>query len=281
MFRTLSVLTWNVWFDRLAFELRAHAIFAVCRQRQPDVICFQEVLPQFCRLLLAQDWTAGYVCSCPKDGGTLAPYGVLMLVKRNLNPTFVVHPLPTQMSRSLLLTTIKAGDTTVGVGTVHLESLDSAPCRRSQLESCAQKLAAEGPAVLCGDFNFDSRRNYSGKGPLENDVLTEVLPDFVDVWPSLMGRVSGFTFDSDQNPMLRRSERMRYDRIMLRGGRPLSIERLGTATLADPVYGFNAELLEKTSDSVPSTCLPCLCPSDHFGLLCSFTITDAVPLSVS
>ena len=95
--------------------------------------------------------------------------------------------------------------------------LHTSPCPQVS----ARTLADHPRALLCGDFNFDSQRNFSGTGPLENNCLEAVLPDFVDVWPLLRPADRGFTFDSERNPVIHKPERMRYDRVCVRKATPL------------------------------------------------------------
>merc|ERR1712032_33940 len=102
------------------------------------------------------------------------------------------------------------------VGTVHLESLANHPTRESQLLNCKAALAPYSNAVLVGDFNFDSERNFQAPHePLENEALARIMPEFVDLWPALR-RERGLTFDSSVNPYICRPEHMRYDRVMTR-----------------------------------------------------------------
>jgi len=66
----------------------------------------------------------------------------------------------TMMSRSLLVAELNPVATDIAwkkgvVGTVHLESLNSAIIRRLQLAACVRELEGHRNAILCGDFNFD------------------------------------------------------------------------------------------------------------------------------
>ena len=99
---------------------------------------------------------------------------------------------------------------------LNLESLSTQPTRVEQLRQTARVLA--GPSLLVGDFNFCSRRNWSAdysapehgthaRGstgdfagvlgwlsrsaapePLDNDALTQQLPEHTDVWARRDGR---------------------------------------------------------------------------------------------
>lgn len=83
-----SVLTWNTWFDPFRWADRMAAILPTCEAKQPSVICLQEVLPHFLALPGLDAWLDrhGYVSSAT-DPRALAPYGVLTLARRELNPS--------------------------------------------------------------------------------------------------------------------------------------------------------------------------------------------------
>ena len=221
----LRICSWNIWFDTFEREARLLGVFGELRARQLDVVCLQEVVPAVARRLhelLARAGLAGeYATSddaCGKSGASVAPYGVLVLCRRALLPEFRIHELPTHMDRRLVTCTIAGSSGSGGggggggghrgeggagagapqmwaavVGSVHLESLNSAALRRGQLAAAAVKLSelaalphphpqVQAPVlgVLCGDFNFDDRRNFGrpvGEGPLENSENMAALAE--------------------------------------------------------------------------------------------------------
>eukprot|EP00667_Euglena_gracilis_P018752 EG_transcript_19955 len=270
----LTLLTWNVWFAPAFLEARARAVFRVCRARRPAVVCFQEATRPFLRLLQCEDWVPAYRCSDPGDGSTLGDwYGAVMLVREPLFQRFAHHQMPTRMGRRLVTGTLSLGQERVTIGTVHLESLENAPLRAQQMALCGQALQHDRLAVLCGDFNFDSERNYSGRGPLENDGLAVALPGYRDVWPMLREGERGLTFDSAANPCIRQEEQMRYDRVCCKGDQlvPRSIELVGTNPLIHPEYGLVSDATGEDERAQLSR----LCPSDHFGLFAVFDVAPA------
>jgi len=208
--RTLRVATLNVWFGSKLQDARTDALIEVIKSMALDVCCLQEVLPQVASSIVSA--LPGWSCSDPGDGSTVAPYGVMTLVSPGIDAAFEFHDMPTTMCRKLLVARLPG----LIVGTVHLESLANHPTRVEQLRRCQHALAQHPDVLLVGDFNFDSQRNFSSPHlPLENDALLHVMPDFVDVWPSLH-REPGYTFDSAVNPYITQSEHMRYDRVMAR-----------------------------------------------------------------
>ena len=293
----LSILTFNIWFeggwrkpdrptagaaavsssrrptpqldDTNNFALRIAGVLDCVRSADADVVCLQE-LTHWSMEIFRDALTATHHVS---HWGEQGAYGVAMFVKKTLvsdATPFTLHRIPTGMGRFLLSTVVHG----VLVCTCHFESLAQAPTRKQQLEAYARLAESMpgSPCVLCGDFNFCSYRNYSGQGTLENLVLGEVLPDHTDIWPRLHPQPlreptaspdrhqtwRGYTFDNLRNVNIRQSERMRYDRVLLREGCGLvaqAIELVGTDKILD---------IE-------------MHPSDHFGLLAQFEPTTRTP----
>ena len=101
-----------------------------------------------------------------------------MLVRKRLRARFSQHTLPTRMGRSLLVAELASGELPCTVGTVHLESLDSAPTRREQLEVAHHVLErCRQPSILCGDFNFDAsqERCFSCRVSFPHACLRDTL----------------------------------------------------------------------------------------------------------
>jgi len=296
----VRILTLNLWFDLKLRRARTAALVKIVQAIQPSICCFQEVVPEVAIELKKE--LSDYRSSDPGTGETLGPYGVMILVSPSLSAKFHFCDLHTSMSRRLLIAEMP--DLTVA--TVHLESLANHPTRELQLKECAIQLAAYPDAVLVGDFNFDSERNFAPPHePLENAALSKHLPDYVDLWPSLRPGERGLTFDSSVNTYIGKSELMRYDRIMIRlqNWKARSIEMVGHKPLehlvelsedeqewlrrpptpprpkprprTDP-FGFgdfvsldlDEEKIEKIGGAeTPREKEPGLFLSDHFGLL--------------
>lgn len=257
---TFRVLTWNVWFDPLLGAERQCALIREVLLTAPDVACFQEVVPEFARTLRESETVCSLFDVSPFEVGT---YGDLQLVRRACNANFELQRMPTKMGRSAVISSWTSLIPGLHVASAHLESLNSPGTRRKQLAVLAERLAASPTSVICGDFNFDSTKTWGdwkrGKPAcppeeLENKVLLEVLPEFVDVWPLLRPDEEGITFDGKENPICVQDsdEQMRYDRILARAGplQPVAIQMLGREDIND--WGAR--------------------PSDHFGLCGDFEV---------
>lgn len=206
----VRIATLNVWFDDKLREKRATALLEVIKGTGVDVCCLQEVVPEVAAFLISG--LPGWCFSDPGDGSTLEPYGVMALAAPGIDVQFSFHELPTNMCRKLIVVQHRG----IAIGTVHLESLANHPTRQAQLQSCEKILSSYGDALLVGDFNFDSERNFMPPhDPLENEALVQIMPEFVDLWPALRPE-RGLTFDSDVNPYIGKPEHMRYDRIVAR-----------------------------------------------------------------
>lgn len=232
------------------------ALLALLESLEPDVICLQEVTPEFLSRLAASPpaWLAAYVVGTAAWAERGGSYGTLTIARAVLKPSFSTIALPTYMGRDLLVVCLELPGGSSGIiGNVHLESLSNAAVRSKQLAVCARYLAgfATSLTLLCGDFNFCSWCNYSelpqsplsavadGGGvrgaalahppslplarpkrspPLENELLAAIFPGWVDSWQAVHPLEHGFTFDTVANAMLggHRYERMRYDRILVR-----------------------------------------------------------------
>lgn len=271
-----SVLTWNVWFGDghegpEVFKRRCDAVVTSLGRSCADFICLQEVTEGLLTPLLKAPWVTdaktGYVCSTDK----IQTYGVLILCRRSLKPQFSEVCFPTRMGRTLH--TAKVGSLVVGC--VHLESLSSASTRYKQIQISFQALRALGCTneVLCGDFNFCSYRNFNPEiTPLENECLPQLLPGYLDLWPTLEPKHKGYTFDSESNTNVYRYERMRYDRVMAccTSLMPRSISRYGTREVDLKIPDPEPQLVKVNGKSFKRLSISrtgMLHMSDHFGLL--------------
>jgi endonuclease/exonuclease/phosphatase family metal-dependent hydrolase len=275
--KTVSVLTWNVWFDLYKQSERYNDILRVCDHYKPDVICFQEVTQNFMKFLLQHNIMKDYDCSDNGSCSTIGRYGVLSLAKKSLSPSFEFSSFPTHMGRKLLVTKFSVQNEMFAVGNVHLESLNSQELREQQLGIAAQVLRHYPHYMLCGDFNFCSYRNYDLEKPiLENLSLKTIIPEFEDVWEKLQGNEPVYTFNGKKNRLVSdSSECMRYDRICSYFSnpnyRPVSIEMLDQPVMV-PAPSSSDQLIPLVASSITGEYF--VYPSDHFGLFAVFKTSE-------
>lgn len=272
----VTLLSYNVWFEDVAFEQRMAAIGNIIQQAgSPDFVLLQEVTPDMVKLWQQCAWWRGYHCS-PLPAG--APYFTLLLARRDTVTLPAFTPwasLPyanSVMGRGILYTCASlAGGRPLVVGTTHLESPTGRDQlfvqeRRVQLEAAVRQLEAAAAGrgadiILAGDLNWKEQRD--GALPLP--------PSWRDAWLQLHPGQPGLTYDPQSNPMIgstwgggagagrRAQPGWRFDRVLCRlaAQQLQSLSMVGKQTLPGVFFS-------RGGDS--ATRLPVL-PSDHFGLL--------------
>jgi len=250
-------------------EERYQHIVQLFEKYKADVICLQEVIGKFIDVLVKNDYVRENYYIIHDDCKTWPGYGTYFL---STFPFILErYELITSMGRDLIVGVLNINNEKIYCGNIHLESLANPFIRSQQLFRCNELLDENNTALLLGDFNFASDKNYSlierrrdliekGEDPysishledekLENNVLKEMMPNFDDIWELLHPGENGYTFDSSINKMLKHYEEMRYDRILLKSNswNAKSIQMIGN------------EPIESDEDGP-------LFPSDHFGLL--------------
>lgn len=166
---TLSVATYNVWFDNVVNDVRYPAIAKLVTAMDADIVCLQEVNQSFLRHLKADtNVRAAYTC-VGIEGETIrggAFHDCLMLVNRKTLtvPQGALNDLPgTRDQRRLLSARVfgvaeehTQGIRNVTVANAHLESTGAAyalGARRAQLQFIKGKLPLSG-AIFGGDLNL-------------------------------------------------------------------------------------------------------------------------------
>ncbi|MEO1272804.1 MAG: endonuclease/exonuclease/phosphatase family protein [Myxococcota bacterium] len=237
---TLTLITFNAWFEQHHNPRRYRALVTLLEQNDADIIALQEATPALWMLLAQTSWAQGYTVL---DDDIQDRVGGVMLLSRIPVHHSALYELPSDFGRNLLVAELENGFT---VATVHLESRRaSTQVRHAQMEAIFARLERHREAALVGDFNF-------GAASAENIHLD---PRYVDVWPLLHPSAPGYTCDTLHNRMRlqvhRKAKQARYDRVLLRSSgrrwRPSTITLLGTEPIDD---GQQPELF----------------PSDHFGL---------------
>jgi len=283
----ITVVTYNVCFESDFFDQRCEQIFQLLQCQKVDIVCLQEVVPNFLEKLKKEPWVQDYYyLSNDRIDPTLSLYGSILLT--TIPPKALRRwQLPSTMGRDCLEAEFIINNQTFSFATIHLESLDYPQKRKEQLISVSHILLSFPSAVILGDFNFDSSQDYSHletkrdmirrgmpidqvesmllSGELkENDILKSHpnLSEYSDVW-SESGLVppteKGYTYDSEKNKMIRGYERVRYDRILLRSKywEPKAISLIGDQAVPPCKVGGAVVF-----------------PSDHFGLIMTLEIKN-------
>jgi hypothetical protein len=271
----LSVLTWNVLFDRFNNQdtamgkpaidrltsMRYPSIAECLRKSDADIIGLQEVEPPFWQFIAGLDWVRkNYVLSCAVDSTDITPWGVMILCHRRVPlECMVTHNLPGFNAHicPMPMFSVKISGFTINFMTTHLQSSTTASrieVRQAQLTNFVRKLQPKQSGdhcVIFGDFNED------WKAPPELGMA--------DVWDALeKDDRSGWTIDCARNPMCEKliedEFQGRYDKIFYRSPNlvPMEAELTGTEPV-NTVLGRS---------DLPQW----LFPSDHFGVKCTFKV---------
>jgi endonuclease/exonuclease/phosphatase family metal-dependent hydrolase len=300
---SISVMTWNIWFDSFEYIKRMESIISIILSNQPDIVCLQEVVPDFDYILNSSSYSNNILqhYNCSPFSNVNAGYGVITLSKKSITVNHEFINLPSSMNRQLLITSFQINGCWFAVGNVHLESLHNHKTRELQMQVANKELLKYSSAILVGDFNFCSERNYNiNTTPLENNSLASCLPGYIDIWSHLHPHVNnstasfstptkqsnslGFTFNTLANNMLtcrgnRPHEIMRYDRIMLKVN-TTSNDDYGDSTQAR--YSLSPSNIKLVGDTAVDSetynrngvQFIGLFASDHFGLLAIFDVIE-------
>ena len=257
-----------MWFDEtVRVAERMQAIGRIIADRNPHVVCLQEVTPNIMRLLAAdRSWWDRYEVAC---GEPATPYFTLLLVaKGHLAATGSRQRFRnSSMGRDLALARVRFRGKELAVATSHLESYvwyatsqaneSYAKVRTAQFREALEVLRTTPSgknAIFIGDTNWDEK----------TDGEMQLPPGFRDAWRVLHPDDPGFTYDTKRNTMLLRRKRYRFDRavVSLTDFELLSVQLVGTEKLPGVTYQK-----ERTKQGQRYWEEKDVLPSDHFGLL--------------
>lgn len=248
---SLKVLTFNVWFDEVYFEERSRALVDLLKEKDPDIICLQEMTPRLLNYLKERKWIRNnfYLSDC--DSKTVNPYGVVIL-SRIAPSVFSIHRLPTKMARKFLVCECEIRGEKLAIATVHLESLQHSNARELQLEIIFSLLSQYSSVLFMGDFNFYNEE--------EEEFLDAT---YIDIWPVVHPTLFGFTCVS-------KKREARLDRMLVRSNcfQPLEIELIGKDGL--PGLELTPSLHETFLQGQVRI-------SDHLGLFGHFSLPPSPP----
>lgn len=239
--QALTVLTWNVLWDRFQPELldsgtRWPCLLDEALAAGADVLAFQEVTRRFHQLVLAHPRVRErFWVSHGPDHPDVGAADLLLLGTGSVKELGFCRLRP---HKAALGAVLGSGPLIV---TTHLSSdhsRNAAERRQEELQRIRAATDGASGSIWLGDFNLAD----------EAELL-----DTRDAWLAL--QPSQPTFDPLQNPLAVHSSRsgrpVRIDRILLRGAfRPTRVARLG---------------LEATAG---------LHPSDHYGVLAALELQD-------
>lgn len=269
----IKILTYNIWFEDVAVDIRMKAISDIVQSNAVHICCFQECTEFNIALLKQHLSNYTFIRLTPKDWPF--DYFVTIAYRRNCSKfnisvdKFKFHAFSnSKMGRGLLYGIVNcrgnSQEISFIIGTAHLESPlpkdKMIPQRTSQLNESYRLLErlkdqqAIKNIFLLGDLNWISHKLNT----------MEVKSGWIDVWSKLKS-TKGYTYDQKINDMLMgKRYRSRLDRVLTTiQPEQLRIEIVGNSQVEDSTYKAfcRYKQVQKT--------LPVF-PSDHFGLIVSY-----------
>ena len=151
----LTVMTWNMWFDKKNRAQRTETLLNEVRSYDPDILALQEVVQESLEIIIAKMHPTYYII------GTISPeigYDTIILSKFPPIEWDRYYLPKTKMGRNLLLTTLQTPTRQITVGTFHLESVFHPKTKTAEdlKESQLKYIYAISPinSILMGDTNL-------------------------------------------------------------------------------------------------------------------------------
>ena len=151
----LTVMTWNMWFDKKNRAERTETLLNEVRSYDPDIVALQEVVQESLNIIIAKMHPTYYIIgTIPPDIG----YDCIILSKFPPIEWDRYYLPKTKMGRNLLLATLQTPTRQITVGTFHLESVFTKCANISEIlkESQLKYIYAISPmnSILMGDTNL-------------------------------------------------------------------------------------------------------------------------------
>ena len=154
----LTVMTWNMWFDKTNRQQRTETLLNEVRSYDPDIVALQEVVEESLQIIIAKMTPTYYIIGMNAHWQSSSHYDTLILSK--FPPIqWDRYNLPkTKMGRNLLITTLQTSTRQITVGTFHLESVFNKRNNTAEelKESQLKYIYAISPinSILMGDTNL-------------------------------------------------------------------------------------------------------------------------------
>jgi len=237
--KTLSFLSWNLWFGKSFLENRNCEVANTIKQLDPDIVALQQATPSILRILQKETFVRNNYYIAEENGSTLKPYGVLFLVKFPLSD-ITLRPLVSKTGRELLIAQLRINKTDIWINGACLEPQNTATeMRLSQSKSMNMKVSAQENSFLLLSAN--------SWGEAEQKTLTDCYNDFKDAWTVVHPNSKVTTIDTTSNKMINKEiiakggiPQRRHDRadfILYKSNiwTPISAQLVGTTPIKVPV----------------------------------------------
>ncbi len=177
----LTVMTWNMWFDKTNRAQRAEILLNEVRSYDPDIVALQEVVQESLNIIIAKMHPTYYII-----GMISSEIGYDSIILSKFPPIeWDRYYLPkTKMGRNLLLATLQTPTRQITVGTFHLESvfLPKTKMAEDLKESQLKYIYAISPlnSILMGDTNLPlSQRGIPpNTEPISSPYIIDVYEEY-------------------------------------------------------------------------------------------------------
>ncbi len=181
---SLTVMTWNIWFDKTNRSQRTETLLNEVRSYDPDIVALQEVVPESMEIIIAKMHPTYYIIGINPNG---FPAGYDTLILSKFPPIqWDRYNLPnTKMGRNLLLTTLQTPSRQITVGTFHLESVFFPKIKAAEelKESQLKYIYAISPmnSILMGDTNLPlfERGIPPNTEPISSPYIIDVYEEYI------------------------------------------------------------------------------------------------------
>jgi endonuclease/exonuclease/phosphatase family metal-dependent hydrolase len=156
----LTVMTWNIWFDKTNRKTRTETLLNEIIFYNPDIVALQEVVEESLEIIIAKMTPTYYIIGMNVHSHTHSNshYDTLILSKYPPIQWNRYHLPKTKMGRNLLLTTLQTPTMQISVGTFHLESIFNRQNKLTEELKASQLkyIYAISPmnTILMGDTNL-------------------------------------------------------------------------------------------------------------------------------
>jgi tyrosyl-DNA phosphodiesterase 2 len=241
---SLSVITYNIWFDETHRETRLKTLIETIKENKPDIICYQEVSAIiYDKLRLLHD---EYKYVYPKE--MKHTYGCMIISKYEIKDIINIEYNKTNMFRNLIGIKIVLDNNNIIIATSHFESVFNKNTIKikqyEQAKYILDELYKKGNHIIfCADTNIMQNEEYYYFN--DNQWLETFNGNNND----------NYTYDADFNIHLQKKNKAyksRLDRIIYKSNSLIASEY---------------KLLNKYDTDRMQ-------PSDHFGIYVNFTILN-------
>ncbi|BDS11359.1 endonuclease/exonuclease/phosphatase family protein [Aureispira anguillae] len=293
---SFKILTFNVLFDTwwgkphkdhiiCSLERFKHQ-FNVFKELDADLIALNEVTPNYIHRIIQEKWVQDSYYISDSSGATINNFGNLILSKFPIKElSFVTLP---QLKRPVPCAKIHFKNQPLIIAATHLsaqkENIERRQLQINELTHFLHQYYPKEDKIILGDLNYH----------IEQEIVPKA---YQDAWESIHSNKKGYTFDGTINTMIHEmwplawvygfkdDVQMRLDRILtqLYHWQPSTID----VCLNTPIYKAQSTpniikdiistIFDRFKLNLARSPKHYLFPSDHFGLIATFTALNPPP----